>query len=140
MYFLWDKHVYPHCSVAYAETCINFEGKIGIAVFLVGVGIVWYIVGLEIESIGQDKRALVPSSTSLRVGADAVLLSVAGILCLYGRFELAKPSGDVCAITRLGHSLLSRVGGGDCDRLWTRSFSLCCPEPLMLGWPLLGHV
>ena len=80
VYFLWDKHVYPLCSVASAETCINFEGKIGIAIFLAGVGIVWYIVGLEIESIGQNKRAIVPSFTPLRVGADAILLLVAGIL------------------------------------------------------------
>jgi hypothetical protein len=78
--FLWDKHVHPLCSVAYAETCISFERKIEIAIFLVGVGLVWYIVGLEIESIGLDKRALVPSSTPFRVGADALLLLTAGLL------------------------------------------------------------
>ena len=79
-YFVWDKRVYPYCSVANAEACIQFGLRLEMAVFLVGVGVVWYVVGLEIESIGSGKRAIVPSTKALRLYVDAILLAVAALL------------------------------------------------------------
>ena len=77
---LWDKRVYPHCSDANARTCLLVGDVLEIGIFLIVVGIIWHLVGLEIESRGAHKRAIVPSSTPLRAGVDLVLLTGAALL------------------------------------------------------------
>jgi hypothetical protein len=77
--FLWDKHIQSNCSVASSKTCMSVGQVVEIGMFLVAVGVVWYVVGLEIEYGGQRKRAIVPSSTWLRAGADVFLISGGGL-------------------------------------------------------------
>jgi hypothetical protein len=71
--FEWDKHIYPHCSMANAETCIKFERVIEMAVFLLGVAFVWYVVALEIEATRRGTRAMARLRTPLRMLVDLVL-------------------------------------------------------------------
>jgi hypothetical protein len=73
VWFEWDKHVHPHCSVVSADTCIGIERVTEVAAFLLGVAFIWYVVGVEIEATRQGTRAMAHFGTLARVSADVVL-------------------------------------------------------------------
>ena len=80
--FLWDRHVYPYCPAASAETCIRIGRGIDLVVFLLGVAFFWYVVALEIEAISRGTSAMARLSTPTRVVVDASLVA-AGSLFLF---------------------------------------------------------
>jgi len=83
---LWDSAVAANCSVVSIETCYSAGGILGNCVFLAAVAMLWYVVGLEIESWDQEKRAVVPARTSSRIAVDLALVLV-GVF--FGFLEVA---------------------------------------------------
>jgi hypothetical protein len=77
---LWDKTVYPHCSLANADLCLRVGWILENVGFLLAVGLVWWLVGLEIESIGLGRRAIVPKHTPARIAVDVLLISLGALL------------------------------------------------------------
>ena len=115
---LWDKHVYARCSAASAENCIAVGRVVDISVFLLAVGVIWYVVGLEIESPGQIKRAIVPSRTLLRAGVDIVLVLGGVFIALILLANLVWFSGHG------GHLSASFVLDSFCYLAWALAFGI----------------
>ena len=78
--FLWDKHIYVHCSVANARACWVIGNAAEIGFFLIATFLAWYVVAPESGSRGQGKRAIVPSAPAERIAVDVVLLVATGFL------------------------------------------------------------
>jgi hypothetical protein len=115
---LWEKHVYARCSAASAETCIAVEKVVDIGVFLLAVGLIWYVVGLEIESRGQMKRAIVPSATLLRAIVDIVLVLAGVFIAFILLANLAWFSGH------RGHLSALFVLDSFCYLAWALAFGI----------------
>jgi hypothetical protein len=82
-YFLsifWDRYIFAHCSEANARACWLIGNVTEIGFFLVVAFVMWHVVVLEIGSIGQGKRAIVPSAPAPRIVVDVALLAAAGFL------------------------------------------------------------
>ena len=82
VWFEWDKHIHPHCSLANSEACIKAERGIEMVVFLLGIAFVWYVVGMEIEAGRRGTRAMARFGTPARVFVDVVLFS-AGLFFVF---------------------------------------------------------
>jgi len=80
IYYAWDKFVYSHCSIAEADSCIKIGRLIEMGMFLLGIAISWYIVGLEIEAGRRCSPAKAEFSGSLRATMNLLLLSVGAVL------------------------------------------------------------
>jgi hypothetical protein len=70
------------CSPANPNACYKAERLAGIGVFLLGIWVLWYLVGSGIESKWKGRRALLPFRTPYRVGLDLALFFT-GILCAF---------------------------------------------------------
>ena len=99
----WDRLVVANCSAANTEACYSVGRIVEVGLFLGAVGLLWYLVGLEIESSTQDKRAAVPSWSPLRVLADSALIAIGVFLAVSA---VAIWRGPVWM-----HSLWSGLGG-----------------------------
>jgi len=86
-----DKIVPIVCTPRNLETCYYLTHLIDPAAFLFAVGMLWYAVGLELESIGQEKRAIVPSGTGARVSIDVLLILLGVSLALVTILNLIRP-------------------------------------------------
>lgn len=82
VWFEWDRHVYPHCSVAISEACIKAERGVETAAFLLGVAFVWYVVGMEIEAGRRGTRVMACFGAKARGFVDVILFS-AGLLFVF---------------------------------------------------------
>lgn len=82
VFFVWDKHVHPLCSVANGDTCIRLERVIETTVFLLGVAFIWYVVGLEIEATGRGTGARARFGTPARVVVDVVAFLAGSLFVL----------------------------------------------------------
>jgi hypothetical protein len=57
------------------ETCIKFSRYLDRGAFLLGVPVVWYVVGRELDARKTKRMVLLPSRTWLRVVASLPLIS-----------------------------------------------------------------
>jgi hypothetical protein len=60
------------------------EAVVEIAVTVVGVGLLWYLVGLEIDAGRQGRRGILPSMFRWRVALDLALILFGVFLALVG--------------------------------------------------------
>lgn len=79
VWFEWNKHIYPHCSVANSEACIKAERGIETVGFLLCVAFVWYVVAAEIEAGRRGTRAMARFGTPARAFVDVVLFSAGAV-------------------------------------------------------------
>lgn len=79
IWFEWNKHIYPHCSVANSEACIKAERGIETVAFLLSIAFVWYVVAAEIEAGRRGTRATARFGTPARVFVDVVLFSAGAV-------------------------------------------------------------
>jgi hypothetical protein len=79
---LWDKHVYPNCSMENADKCIRIGMGIEIFVFLLGVAFIWYIVALEIKATRRGTITMAHLGTPARVVVDAGLVAAGSVFLI----------------------------------------------------------
>jgi hypothetical protein len=74
--FIWDRLVVANCSAVNSDVCYSVGRSVEFYFFLVAVGVLWYWVGLQFDSMGEQKRAGMPSRRVLRVIVDVTLVLI----------------------------------------------------------------
>jgi hypothetical protein len=90
--WLWDRLIVENCSLANTETCYSIGNIVEILLFLLAVAVLWYVVGLEIDTRGNERRAAVPSRSEFRAVVDVAFIG-AGICFALGATAAWNRSG-----------------------------------------------
>ena len=87
------------CPSAHLDLCYQIIYYADPCLLLFAVGMTWYLVGLEIEARGREKRALVPSRIFLRIVVDLALIVIGVLIPFAGVGHWAwHPSGSIWLI------------------------------------------
>lgn len=76
---VWDHFVVAHCSAVNTELCYSVGRTVEFFLFLIAVWAFWYIVAIEIDIRGQERRPVLPGRPFLRIITDMILV-VMGLL------------------------------------------------------------
>jgi hypothetical protein len=80
------------CSPSRIELCDWIEYLLRVGLFLVGVGLTWYLVGIHLEEGGPEERPSRRTYRSSRIALDIVLISIGALIALVGIGEFIQTS------------------------------------------------